>query len=207
MTWKQQAYTKSVYLPLPVWAAELSGGGWMGPGPPHVKSRSYCSVERESFWSTLSWPTPSPPPHIATTTTSSSQSFQTQAEGVGCLDTAGGQAAGSDKDQSESSITGRASGSLPPMKQNVQTLLWLCLDSRIIRYYYDILQGWYYCSTSFFFFIPLQHIKRECSIIHATFLHHLKWYWLLEGLDHFGLFQLWFVLRQKGVNPQSVNPT
>lgn len=54
-----------------------------------------------------------PPPTI----THSSQSSQKEAEGVGCLDTAGGQATGSDKDQIESDITGPAAGSLPPQNK------------------------------------------------------------------------------------------
>lgn len=93
---KKQAYTKSIHRPLLLWAAELPRGGWMGPGPPHVKSRSYCSMEtereRERVCYTLRWPTIHP-----LLSTSFSQSFQTQAEGVGCLDTAGGQAMGSDR--------------------------------------------------------------------------------------------------------------
>lgn len=100
-------YTKSALPRLPVRAAELSGGGWMGPEPPHVRSRSYCSVETErerAFGTPSADPQPRPPPSI--TTASSSQSSQTQAKGVGCLDTAGGQAAGADRDQTEASIPG-----------------------------------------------------------------------------------------------------
>ena len=92
---------------LQIWsvqAAELSRGGWMDPGPPHVKSRSYCSVEWGSFWCTLSWPTPPPPPSL--------QPFQPELgdTGRGCgfvwtqLD---GQAAGSDKDWMEHHRTSR----------------------------------------------------------------------------------------------------
>lgn len=54
---------------------------------------------------------------------------------MGCLDTAGGQATGSDKDQVESSITG------PSAKQNTQTLLLLHADGRKTLLYYDVLQG------------------------------------------------------------------
>lgn len=72
----------------------------MGPGPPHVKSRSYCSVEREK--KAIGTPSDDPHPHLPPTTTSSTQSSQTQAEGVACLDTAGGQAADSNKDQTAS---------------------------------------------------------------------------------------------------------
>lgn len=83
----------------------------MDPGPPHVRSRSYCSVERERERESAT-PSADPHAHPPLSTTSFSQSSQTQAEGVGCLDTAGGQAMGSAK----------------------QAILWLCPDGRIIHY-------------------------------------------------------------------------
>lgn len=63
--------------PLPVWAAEPSRGGWMDPGPPHVRSRSYCSVERERARECAT-PSADPHAHPPLSTTSFSQSSQTQ---------------------------------------------------------------------------------------------------------------------------------
>lgn len=52
--------------PLPVRAAEPSRGGWMDPGLPHGRGRSYCSVERGRESATPSTdphahPPPAPP--------------------------------------------------------------------------------------------------------------------------------------------------
>lgn len=159
----------------------------MGSGTLHVKSRSYCSMESESFWYTLRWPTltllPTPP--------SACVGSKTQAEGVGCLDTAGGQ--GSDRDQTGSSITGRAAGSLPPHNRRRDNILFCLL--------------WFPTKMTPLQCFDLQLLKnclgRMFHMIHATLS---KWYWLLEGLDHVELFQLRLVFELKGVNPQHRNP-
>lgn len=167
MSLEQKAYTRSVYLLLPAWAAELSGGGWMSPGPPHVKRRSYCSVEREgdgAFGAPSADPHPQPPsppthPHQL------QPKIPDTGRGCGLF---GHSWWTCRRPWQRSDCIGsslRTSASLTQGRKKNEKSSCCCILTAarhvFLLNFKDFLRG---NDTLFVFFIPLQHIKPECSI-------------------------------------------
>lgn len=128
-------------------------------------------------------------PSLSITTTSSSQSSH---EGVGCLDTAGGQRSDWVKHRWSSCWI------LPPL--NIQPPTTLCL--------HVTLWEWHYISTSFFLIIQFVPHKLKCSVW-PLLLSHVSWsgsdclrVWITLGYYSCGMFSC-----KNGVNPQRLEPT